>query len=278
MSSLTKVTLDDPQIPLTSTKYSVLELGLFLLSSYMIALLLTTAVHELAHGLALASIQIDFRLILNPFSSSMTMPLQSIPFTSLVLVASSGTIVELLFGTIVFALFWRWRTSKLVPLLMVTPVAYLSSAGYYLVGTAIPDGDTTLMISMGVPAILVQVLGVLMLIFGVILMILMFPLLGLSPANSFKRVLSVLFLGMVLHGFGMIFYALAFSPLEMYIGIANVVSMMITVTVLAGLFVRRGQFFDRISHTDLATLDRRFVLQNAGFALAIIIVELIFFN
>lgn len=109
-------------------------------------------------------------------------------------------------------------------------------------------------------------------------MILMFPLLGLSREDSFKRVFSTLFLGMVLHGFGMILFAFAFSPLEMYIGIANVVSMTVTVSILSALFAKGESLFTRISHSGLGQLDRKFVLQIAGFVLAFIVFELIFFN
>ena len=278
MVSTTVMTDDFHQIQTIPSRSSLYDSALLLLSSYMIAILLTTAVHELGHGMALASISINFRLVLNPFSQSMTMPLQTIPSTSLAFVASAGTIVELLFGTIVFVTLWRWRTPILVPLLMVAPVAYLSSAGYYLVGPAIPDGDTALMISMGVPAILVQVLGVLMLVFGVILMIQMFPLLGLSQADSFKRIFSVLFLGMVLHGFGMIAFALLFNPLELYIGIANVISMMVTILVLVAVFVRGGHFLERITHSEMTLLERTKILSIAGLALIFIVAELIFLN
>jgi hypothetical protein len=278
MTSVTEITLDSPQVPMTSEKTSILELGLFLLGSYVISLLLTSAVHELGHGLALASIQINFRLVLNPFSPSKTMPLQTVPSTSLAFVASAGTVMEILFGTIVIAILWRWRTPLLLPLLMVAPTAYLSSAGYYLIGPAIPEGDTALMISMGVPAILVQTLGVLMLIFGVILMILMFPVLSLSPEDSFKRVFSILFLGMVLHGFGMIAFALLLNPLEVYIGIANVISMIVTIVVLTAIFFRSGHFLERINHSEVTPLKRNKVLFIAGLALIFIVVELIFLN
>ncbi|MGY5870713.1 MAG: hypothetical protein RTV72_00565 [Candidatus Thorarchaeota archaeon] len=255
-----------------------IESMFLLLGSYIIALLLTTAIHEIGHSLALASIPIDFRLILNPFSTSMTMPLDPIPPTSLFFAVAAGTVVELIFGTIVFVIFWKWRNPKFLPILMAAPISYLSSAGYYLVGTAVSDGDTALMISMGVPAILIQSLGVLMLILGVVLLILMFPLLGISQSDSFLRIFSILFLGMVLHGFGMIAFALLFNPADVYIGIANVISMTITVTVLAGVFVRGNHIFNRLSHTEVAQLDRTTVLAIAVLALVLIILELLFLN
>jgi hypothetical protein len=131
---------------------------------------------------------------------------------------------------------------------------------------------------MGVPDILIQTLGILMLVIGAVLLILIFPLFGISQDDSFKRIFTILFLGLVLHGFGMILYALLINPLELYIGVANVLFMIITVIILTGVYVRSGTFFDRLSHTELSSLERKPILQIAGVALALIILELIFFN
>ena len=117
-----------------------------------------------------------------------------------------------------------------------------------------------------------------MLVFGVILLVLLFPLLGLSRDDSFRKVLMILFLGMVLHGFGMIAFALIFNPLELYIGIANVVSMIVSALMLAAIFTRGGHYLDRISHSQVATLERSTVLYVTGLALIFIVAELIFFN
>jgi hypothetical protein len=208
----------------------------------------------------------------------MTMPLSSIPSDSFAFVVSAGTILELLFGTLVIALFWRWRSARLVPLLMVAPLSYLTSAGYFLLGVAIPEGDTALLIAMGIPALVIQLLGVLMLVFGLILMVLLFPLLGLSRDDPFRKVVTILFIGLVLHGFGMIAFALIFNPLELYIGIANVVSMVVTILVLATLFVRGGHFIERIAQTKVTLLRRTEVLSVCSLALIFIVAELIFLN
>lgn len=54
--------------------------------------------------------------------------------------------------------------------------------------------------------------------------------------------------------------------------------MMFTVTILTSIFVRGGYFFDRISHSEVAKLDRTTVLSVAGFILVLIILELLFLN
>jgi len=259
-------------------KTPICKSTLLLLGSYFIALILTTAVHEIGHGLALSSISIGFRLVLNPFSLSMAQPLSPVPLDSLLFVAAAGTAMELLFGSAIFLLLWRFRNPHLAPLLMCVPVSFLSSGGYFLAGVSVADGDTALMISLGVPAILIQVLGILFVILGAVSLLLLFPLLGITPEVSFKRLFVILFVGMTLHGFGMIAFALTFNPLEISIGIANVISMLVSVTIFAGVYVKKSRFFDRISHTEVAILNRTTITSILVIALIIIIAELSFFN
>jgi hypothetical protein len=259
----------------TPSKY---ESALLLLGSYIIALLLTTAVHEVGHALALVSISINFQLVLNPFSLSMARPLSSIPSASLLFVTSAGTGAELLFGAIVGAAIWQWRSPRLTPLLMSAPIAFLSTGGYFLAGTGVAGSDVIIMISSGVPAILLQVLGVLFVVLGAIAFILLFPLLGISPEHPFTRVFSILFIGLTLHGFGMIAFALAINPSELYIGIANVVSMTITTILLAGVYVKGNPIFHRFSQTAISNSDNTAIYSSIGLAMIFIVLELIFFN
>jgi hypothetical protein len=131
---------------------------------------------------------------------------------------------------------------------------------------------------MGVPDIIIQTLGIFMLVIGGVLLLLMFPLVGLSHTNPIKRIFTILFLGLVIHGFGMILFALLFNPLELYIGVANVFFMIITISILTGVYVRSGTFFEHLSNTEVSSLTRTSILQIAGFALVLIIVELMLFN
>ena len=267
-----------PQIQTLLTKPSIYGSGLLLLSSYVIAILLTTVFHEGGHAIALASISIRIRLVLNPFSSSMVQSFDPIPQNYLAFAAAAGTIVELLFGTIMILIFWRFRTSRLVPLLMCGPVAYLKSGGYFLVGVSIPEGDTALMVSLGIPVVLVYSLGLLFLIIGSVSMILLFPLLGIDPEVSLRKLFMILFIGLIPHGIGMIVFALAFNPFEISIGIANVIFMAVTVTIFTGIYVKKNQFFDRIAHTEVTTIDRTGMMAIVLFAIALIIIELLLFN
>ena len=206
VSTLESQTMIAPESTFSSSE-SLLKSSILLLSSYVIALLLTTAFHEEGHALALAWISIPTRLVLNPFGESMAMPLGSIPQNFLVYAAAAGTILELLFGASVMLFLWRFRTPRLVPLLVCGPVAFLKSGGYFLVGTSVEGGDTALMISLGMPEVIVYSLGFLFIIIGSIAFMMLFPLFGISPEFSFRTLFTLLAVGLIPHGIGMIVFA-----------------------------------------------------------------------
>lgn len=266
------------QIPESYPKSNLLRSSFLLLASYIIALLSTTAIHEIGHGLALASISIDFQLSLNPFGVSMAKPLSQIPESSMLFVTVAGTAAELLFGVVVIVILWRWRAPRLVPLLMTAPIAFLSTAGYFLFGSSVPGSDVVLMISVGIPAILIQVLGLLIVIMGAILFFLLFPLLGISPEYTLRDTFSILFIGMTLHGFGMIAYALVYQPLELYIGVANVISVAVMIPIFTFVYKRAYSRIDRLQHTDLVMPNTAIVYSVLAFAIVLISFELLFFN
>lgn len=267
-----------PKTQTTPVQFSLYKSGIFLLSSYVIALLLTTVFHEGGHAIALASISIPSRLVLNPFGSSMAMPLSPIPQDFLVYAVIAGTALELLFGTCMILLFWHFRSSRLVPLLACGPMAYLKSGGYFLVGTSVEGGDTALMISLGIPEVVVYSLGLLFIIIGSVMMLLLFPLFGISRDISFRDLFIVLFIGLIPHGIGMIIFALVVNPLALSIGIANVLSMLLTVTILTVIYVKKNTFLDRISHTETSKIDQNGLLAIIAFAVIFIVIELLLFN
>ena len=267
-----------PKEDLSSSSMTFLSSSSLLLSSYVIALLLTTVFHEGGHALALALISIPTRLVLNPFSNSMAMPLRPIPQDFLVSAVAAGTIVELLFGTSMLLILWRFRIPRFVPLLACGPISYLKSGGYFLVGTSVEGGDTALMLSSGIPELLIYSLGLIFIIVGSITLLLLFPLLGIGPDISFRSLFGVLLIGLIPHGIGMIIYAQLSNPLGISIGIANVLFMLMTVTILTSVYVKKSAFFDRISHTRVSEIDRTGLIAIISFALILIIVELLLFN
>jgi hypothetical protein len=134
------------------------------------------------------------------------------------------------------------------------------------------------MMSLGVPAILLVVVGGLFVILGVVTLILLFPLLGISPNVSFKKLFVILFIGLNFQGFGTIVYSLAFNPLDLYNGISNVILWSVVALILTGVYIWKSQFFDRISHTEVGKLDRTTIISSLAIALILIIIELLFFN
>jgi len=278
MNSSNEPTVISPTVTRTDSGSPLYQSALFLLGSFIIALLISSAVHELGHGLALTSISIGFKLVLNPFGPSMAMPLSPIPQESLMYAVVLGMLTEVIFGTAIFLALWRWRSPRLAPLLLTGPFSYLSSSGYLLAGAIVPDSDVSLMLSAGVPSLLIQISGILLMFLGAVALLLLLPLFGISTNDSFLRIFLILFVGMVTYGFGMILFALIANPVEMYIGVANVISMSITVTILSGVYLKARVAIDRVVHTEVAQLDRFTAYSTIGLAIILIIFEFLFFN
>ena len=278
MNSSNESTVISQTFTKTDSGSTLYQSAIFLLGSYIIALLISSAVHELGHGLALTSLSIGFKLVLNPFSMSMAMPLSPIPQESLLFTVVLGMLTEVLFGTAIFLALWRWRSPRLAPLLLIGPLSYLLSSGYLLAGAIVPDSDVSLMLSAGVPSLLIQGLGFLLMVLGATALFLLLPLFGISQEDSFLRIFLILLVGMTTHGLGMILFALITNPLEMYVGIANVISMSITVTILSGVYLKARVAIDRVVHTEVAQLDRSTIYSTAGIAIILIIFEFLFFN
>ena len=279
MNPPTNLKTDTEQTQGSTHESTLSESTLFLIGSAMIASILVTVVHELGHALAVSSLSIGFDLILYPFSTSAVHWLSPVPLESLLFVTAAGPAIELLFGIVLFLLLWHFRTLRLVPLLICVPVSFLHCGGNLAVGTLFGGGsDTAVMMSLGVPAILLQVVGGLFIILGAVSMILLFPLLGITPNVSVTKLFVILFIGMNFQGFGTIAYALAFNIMEISNGIMNVILWSVIVTILTGVYVKKSQFFDRVSHTEVAILDRTTIISSLTIALVLIIFELLFFN
>lgn len=262
-----------------STRESTLNKSiLFLIGSAMIAAILVTVIHELGHAFAGSSVSLSFDLILHPFGTSAVHWLSEVPLESLLFITAAGPAIELLFGAVIFLALWRFRNPRLVPLLMCGPISFLHSGGNLSVGTVFGAGDTIVMMALGVPAILLQVVGGLFVILGVVSMILLFPLLGISPNISFKKLFAILFIGLTIQGFSTIAYSLAFAPWDFTNGISNVILWSIVAVIITGVYVKKNQFFDRVFHTEVAILDRTIVISSIAIALVLIIFELLFFN
>jgi len=279
MNLLMNSETDTKQIQGSARESTLYKSTLFLIGSAMIAAILVTVVHELGHALAGSSVSLSFDLILYPFGTSAVHWLSEVPLESLLFITAAGPAIELLFGVVVFILLWGFRNPRLVPLLICGPISFLHAGGNLSVGTLFEGGsDTAVMMSLGVPAILLQVVGGLFVILGIVSLILLFPLLGITPTVSFKKLFVILFIGLTIQGLSTIVYSLAFAPWDLSNGIMNFILWSVVTVILTSVYVKKNQFFDRISHTEVAVLDKPTIISSLAIALVLIIFELLFFN
>ena len=136
-----------------------MDKALLVASSYVLGVLLNSAVHEFGHILAYWSIGFtQFSLYIDPFASSNVTPLETLPPERMVFLASSGMAFQFI---ICLFSWWILRTRNnalLVPLRFGAPMGILN-IGSYLWANSIVDGDSWLLVQHRVPELVVN-LGV----------------------------------------------------------------------------------------------------------------------
>ncbi len=178
--------------------FSTLKSILLLAGSFTFAFLLGEAVHEYGHYLAnlnygLQGVQIH----LDPFGSSQIVgvPTPQNPVMGGV-TGAAGPLFNLALGMGCFLLLWRFRRPRLLPLLMWGPVAMVQEGVTFSLGLLTPGGDAQWVAGMGIPAMIILILGILLLLAGVIMIAGLITLPGIRSEDSFGRKYFILLLGM----------------------------------------------------------------------------------
>jgi hypothetical protein len=113
---------------------------------------------------------------------------------------AAGPLANVLFGLIVFTLLWKRRNPFLFPLLLWGPLACVQEGLGQILTISDPGSDAFLMVAAGLPQPVLIVICILLLIIGILLFGLVFPIAGLSPGvSAFKR-LAILLGGMLPYG------------------------------------------------------------------------------
>ena len=177
---------------------STLKSILFLAGSFTFAFLLGEAVHEYGHYLANLSYGLQgIQIHLDPFGSSHIAGVSS-PQNSLVggVTGAAGPLLNLALGIGCFFLFWRLRRPLLLPLLMWGPVAMVQEGVTFSLGLLTPGGDAQWVVGLGIPAMIVLMVGIVLLMAGMIMIAGLITLAGIQPSLSFERKYFIVLLGM----------------------------------------------------------------------------------
>lgn len=191
--------------------------SLVLLScSFMIAYWLQITVHELGHFIAGWLVGAEGgKILLHPFLDSKVI-FRNVPSVSAqVFIGQMGVIVDLLLA-ITFALLAWWNKSVLtLPLLLWAALAFIGE-GIGMLGNiaALPnsyDDVGQLMLLNISPAPLIP-LSILSVVVGLLIMILLMPVSGISPDDSFMKKLAAFLCSLPLYFAVAVFYIQAVAP------------------------------------------------------------------
>lgn len=189
---------------------------LFLASSFILAYCLQITVHELGHYFAGWFTGTEGgRIILHPFLNSQVIFARVPSVSNQVFIGIMGVIMDLALA-IPFALFaWRKKNAFTLPLLMWGAIAFIGE-GIGMLGNiaALPysydDVGQLMLIDISpTPLILLSIIFV---ISGLIMMILIMPLSGVSPEDSFLKKLIAFFCCLPLYFTLAILYIKVFDP------------------------------------------------------------------
>lgn len=177
---------------------SPVKMGFLLLGSFILAYLGALYVHELCHsGAALISGGDAFGIVIDPFGWSYSI---SNSIEHPVFHTAAGAIGSSLIGILLFMLLIRWPKPALLPLLLFGPIALINNGQYWAVDIIEETGmDACTLVNLGIPASVLLVAGIIQCLVGVVCMIRLMRIIGLTNQPFIKR--------LIILGVGIIPYA-----------------------------------------------------------------------
>lgn len=209
-----------------------------ILGSYAFTIPIVSLIHEIGHIIAMQSVGItQYRLVINPLTESYAMPLVSLPAEHMLFISSFGMV----FQTIVFAVLglvlWRKRSVILLPLMMCVPMSLINVGSYLLMGAIFDGSDVVLLADAGVPVLVIQVTGIITLLFGIWTFARLLLLVGFSKNDTRIDIFLSLVLATGLYSVTMLVYGYL-TGYGTLIGSINVVFSVITGLVYTWMLKR----------------------------------------
>jgi len=172
-------------------------------------------IHELGHavadwmsGIPLSSIHI----IIHPFFSPQMNIEGGIPDSMMGWPDAAGPLANVVFGLIVFTLLWKKRTPFTFPLLLWGPLACVQEGIGQIMTLSDHGSDATRMITAGFPEPVLIVISILLILIGIFLFGLIFPVTGISMDTPFFKRLGIITGGMIPYGLLTLLICVLASP------------------------------------------------------------------
>jgi hypothetical protein len=230
---------------------------LLILGSYSFTVPVVSLIHEIGHIMAMYSVGITrYTLVINPFTESYATPWVSLPAEHLLYISISGMVLQ----TVVFAFvgwaLWRSRSVFMLPLMMCLPMSLINVGSYLLMGSVVDGSDVMLMVGAGVPSIMIQWSGIILLVLGLWAFTRILPVAGFRKTDSMLDVFLPVFLGTGIYSLAMLVYGYL-SGYGTMIGAINIVFSLINGVIYALMLKKNLQY---IEANNPSTLDSYKVL------------------
>ena len=176
---------------------------LLILSSIGFSFNVGNAVHEFGHAIAdwIGGIPFsNIHVIIHPFFSPHMNIEEGIPNSMMGWPDAAGPMANVIFGLIIFSILWGKRNPFVLPLLLWGPLACVQEGIGQIMTVSDFGSDAARMIAAGFPESLLIVISVLLILIGISLFGLVFPVAGISMDTSFLKRLVIIASGMVPYG------------------------------------------------------------------------------
>jgi hypothetical protein len=250
--------------------------AVLLLGSYIFGINLHNIIHELGHAVTIwvqgGSI---YGLVVHPFlacyAPSTYVPNHILLYAGGALIGGSATV-----GFAILA--WRYRTPYMMPLVMACATGLLTTSCWMLIAPfSNVQTDYYFLISLGVPAVVIVLWGLLLLGIGLSVLALYLPLAGVSSETGFVSRLITLEIWILPYQIAGAIYQSILHGSKLTGALTSTLWMALIVFVIAlisMLFQKRIRFFQRVERSEI----RNTHVIVVWLAAAILIVAMLLFS
>ena len=267
-------------------KLSSFKPMLFFFGAYIFSYCLYILIHETGHLIAFLIFGWnDAKISVTPFSGYTYK--ETYYFHSDIekfLIFLAGPLFSLLCATIVFILFWHKRNPYLLPLFMYSSTVYLSE-GIIIMNSLLDDtaiiSDFDWLMALGLSPFIVAIISGVVLTIGFVITYLFWPLVEISPSDSFLRKLFINS-GFIIYLILIVIFLPLFTPIVRtetkiflnFIYLWYILFFLLRIALYRPVF----PFIDRLTHTDVIEVSWFHVKYSLGLGSGIFIFLLFFFN
>ena len=172
-------------------------------------------IHEFGHAIAdrMSGIPLSkIHIIIHPFFSPHMNIEGGIPDNMMGWPDAAGPLANVAFGLIIFAVLWKKRTPFTFPALLWGPLACVQEGISQIMTLSDHGSDAARMIAAGLPEPLLTVIGILLILIGIFLFGIIFPVAGISMDTPFFKRLGIIAGGMIPYGLLTLLISILFSP------------------------------------------------------------------